>query len=147
MVKLYVSFNKENVLYKISINKDSGIEVNCNTSIDFTKLQGYEVVNNELIFNENKYNAYVKLVQVKEQYQQALEEFNKYAQENNLPSSDSNLSNNFITFYPTYEVGTFYKVNDIFNYKGKLYKVLQAHTSQADWLPNILRALYEEVKQ
>lgn len=146
MVKLYVSFNTENVLYRISIIKDSGIEVNCNTSIDFTKLQGYEIVNNELIFNEDKYNAYVKLVEIKEQYQQALEEFNKYTQENILPSVDSNLSNDFIALHPTYEVGVLYKVNDIFNYKGKLYKVLQAHTSQLDWLPNIVQALYKEVK-
>ena len=146
MVKLYVSFNKEKVLYRISIIKDSGIEVNCNTSIDFTKLQGYEVVNNELIFNEDKYNAYVNLLEVKEQYEQALEEFNKYTQENILPSVDNNLSNDFITSYPTYEVGVLYKVNDIFNYKGKLYKVLQAHTSQVDWLPNIVQALYKEVK-
>ena len=141
MIKLYVSFNTENVLYRISIIKDSGIEVNCNTSIDFTKLQGYELVNNELIFNENKYNAYTKLLEVKEKYQQALEEFNKYAQANNLPSLDSN-----ITSYPTYEVGVLYKVNDIINYKGKLYKVLQTHTSQIDWLPNIVQALYKEVK-
>lgn len=146
MVKLYVSFNTENVIYRISIIKDSGIEVNCNTSIDFTKLQGYEIVNNELIFNEDKYNAYVKLVEIKEQYQQALEEFNKYTQENILPSVDSNLSNDFIALHPTYEVGVLYKVNDIFNYKGKLYKVLQAHTSQLDWLPNIVQALYKEVK-
>ena len=140
MVKLYVSFITENVIFRISIIKDSGIEVNCNTSIDFTKLQGYEIVNNELIFNENKYNAYVKLVEVKEQYQKALEEFNKYAQGNKPPSLDSNLS------YPTYEVGVLYKVNDIINYKGKLYKVLQTHTSQIDWLPNIVQALYKEVK-
>ena len=146
MVKLYVSFNTENVIYKISIIKDSGIEVNCNTSIDFTKIQGYEVVNNELIFNENKYNAYVKLLEVKEQYQKALEEFNKYSQKNDLPSLDSNLSNDFITSHPTYEIGVFYKVNDIINYKGKLYKILQSHTSQADWQPNIVQALYKEVK-
>ena len=146
MIKLYVSFNTENVLYRISIIKDSGIEVNCNTSIDFTKLQGYEIVNNELIFNENKYNAYVKLVEEKEQYEQALEEFNKYAQGNKPPSLDGNLSNDFITSYPTYEVGVLYKVNDIINYKGKLYKVLQTHTSQIDWLPNIVQALYKEVK-
>ena len=146
MAKLYVSFNKENVIYKISIIKDSGIEVNCNTSIDFSKIQGYEVVNNELLFNEDKYNAYVKLLEVKEQYEKALEEFNKYTPGNILPPLDSNLSNDFITLYPTYELGVSYKVNDIINYKGKLYKVLQAHTSQADWLPNIVQALYGEVK-
>ena len=146
MVKLYVSFNTENVIYKISIIKDTGIEVNCNTCIDFTKLQGYEIVNNELIFNEDKYNAYVNLIKEKEQYEQALEEFNKYKQENMLPSLDSNSGNDFIALHPTYEVGVLYKVNDIFNYKGKLYKVLQTHTSQVDWLPNIVRALYEEVK-
>lgn len=47
-----------------------------------------------------------------------------------------------IHLYPNYEVGIAYKKGDIFKYEGKLYKVIQAHTSQEDWLPNELPALY-----
>ena len=32
-------------------------------------------------------------------------------------------------------------------YGGKLYRVRQAHTSQADWTPDIATSLYEEIKE
>ena len=47
-----------------------------------------------------------------------------------------------IDLYENYEVGKFYKIDDIFNHENKLYKVIQEHTSQEDWLPNELPALY-----
>ena len=47
-----------------------------------------------------------------------------------------------IDLYEDYEVGKFYKVDDIFKYEGKLYKVIQEHTSQEDWIPSELPALY-----
>ena len=37
--------------------------------------------------------------------------------------------------YPEYEVNHDYKQNDRFTYKGRLYKVNQAHTSQEQWVP------------
>lgn len=37
--------------------------------------------------------------------------------------------------YPEYEVNHAYKQNDRFTYKGRLYKVNQAHTSQEQWVP------------
>lgn len=146
MVKLYVLFDIDGMLTRVSNIFGTGIEVICNIPIDFNKLQGYEIVNNELIFNEDKYNVYLKLVKEQEEYEKTLVEFNKYAQENILPSLDGNIANNFISLYPTYEVGVTYKVGDMFNYNGKLYKVIQTHTSQVDWIPNIVQALYKEVK-
>ena len=44
--------------------------------------------------------------------------------------------------YSDYEVSKAYKVGDIFNYGGKLFVVLQAHTSQTDWIPSEVPALY-----
>lgn len=40
---------------------------------------------------------------------------------------------------------TFYERGVRLRYGGKLYRVEQAHTSQADWLPDITPALYTEV--
>jgi hypothetical protein len=48
-------------------------------------------------------------------------------------------------FYPIFEVGKAYKINDVFQYESKLYRVEQAHTSQEDWKPNELPALYTEI--
>ena len=47
-----------------------------------------------------------------------------------------------IDLYDNYQVDKQYKVDDIFKYEGKLYKVIQEHTSQEDWIPSELPALY-----
>lgn len=52
---------------------------------------------------------------------------------------------NGIELYPAYAVGVEYAVGNRFRYGSKLYKVNQAHTSQADWLPDSTPALYTEV--
>ena len=50
-----------------------------------------------------------------------------------------------IALYPEYAVGISYERGDRFRYNGRLYKVNQAHTSQADWIPSEVPALYTEV--
>lgn len=55
------------------------------------------------------------------------------------------------TVYPRYEVGKSYKANEMFTYgtndvgDPQLYKVVQAHTSQADWIPGATPSLYEPI--
>ena len=50
-----------------------------------------------------------------------------------------------IELFPAYKVGTAYAVGDRIRYGGKLYRVVQAHTSQADWAPDTLPALYTQI--
>ena len=51
--------------------------------------------------------------------------------------------------YPRWEVGKAYSVGDIISYgenslgDPQLYKVVQAHTSQADWTPDATASLYD----
>lgn len=40
--------------------------------------------------------------------------------------------------------GKAYKVGDLFTYKGTVYKVIQAHSSQSGWLPDSVAALYSK---
>lgn len=47
-----------------------------------------------------------------------------------------------IDLYEPYEIGKSYQTDDVFKYEGKLYKVIQEHTSQEDWIPSELPALY-----
>ena len=47
--------------------------------------------------------------------------------------------------FPLYTTGTAYAAGDRFQCAGKLYRVIQAHTSQADWFPPDLPALYTEI--
>ena len=47
--------------------------------------------------------------------------------------------------YPSYEVDFAYSEGKKFVYRSKLYKVVQAHTSQSGWQPDLVPALYTEV--
>ena len=55
------------------------------------------------------------------------------------------------TVYPKYKVGKSYAVGDYFTYgennvgDPQLYKVIQPHTSQADWIPDATPSLYKAV--
>lgn len=50
-----------------------------------------------------------------------------------------------VTLFPAWKIDTDYAANDRIKYNDKLYKVVQAHTSQEDWTPDITPALYTEV--
>lgn len=55
------------------------------------------------------------------------------------------------TVYPEYVVGKAYKADEMFVYgtnavgDPQLYRVVQAHTSQADWTPNTTASLYTPI--
>ena len=55
---------------------------------------------------------------------------------------DENELLDMIDLYESYQVDKLYKVDDVFKYEGKLYKVIQEHTSLENWIPNELPALY-----
>ncbi|KAF9485759.1 carbohydrate-binding module family 12 protein [Pholiota conissans] len=43
---------------------------------------------------------------------------------------------------PSWEPGTAYNYGDIVKYEGHRYKIIQPHTSQSDWAPNLTPALW-----
>lgn len=47
--------------------------------------------------------------------------------------------------YPVWAENISVSVNDRYQYNNKLYKCVQAHTTQADWTPNATPALWVEV--
>ena len=55
------------------------------------------------------------------------------------------------TVYPKYVVGKAYKADEMFTYgvngvgDVQLYRVVQDHTSQADWTPDVTPALYTPI--
>lgn len=48
-----------------------------------------------------------------------------------------------MSVYPAFEVGVALKVGDIVRYQDKLYEVIQAHTTQSDWTPDKVPALFK----
>lgn len=47
--------------------------------------------------------------------------------------------------YPEWKSGVNYTVDERVLYKDVLYKVLQAHTSQEDWMPNVAVSMFAKV--
>ena len=47
-----------------------------------------------------------------------------------------------IDLYPVWTVGISVAKDSRYQYNGKLYKCVQAHTTQADWTPNVTPALW-----
>ena len=52
-----------------------------------------------------------------------------------------------IELFPLWGTNKQYEVGNRLRYNERLYKVLQNHISQADWLPNITPSLYAEVER
>lgn len=50
-----------------------------------------------------------------------------------------------IEVYPEWEAGVDAKLNQLFRHNDKLWKVLQAHTTQADWTPDTAASLFTQV--
>lgn len=50
-------------------------------------------------------------------------------------------------FYPAWAAGQSYAVGYKLLYGGSLYKVIQAHTSQADWTPDVVPALFTRIDE
>ena len=44
--------------------------------------------------------------------------------------------------FPSWKIDTNYSVDERIRYNGKMYKVLQAHKSQADWTPDVAVSLF-----
>lgn len=120
-------------------------------TVDFTKLKGYVAYagddgQNHLKFDKEKYNAYIK----EQQKQEAMEEAQKMQVElqQSVVLSVATDNQAFIMryLYPEWSgESVSYKKNDRFMYQDKFYKVLQDHTSQADWTPDTTSSLYAEI--
>ena len=50
-----------------------------------------------------------------------------------------------VELFPAWVAGKAYAVNDRAQYNGTLYKCVQAHTSQSDWMPSATPALWKTV--
>lgn len=69
------------------------------------------------------------------------------AQINTLPVDDATALR-MVAYYPDWAAGTAYAAGDRLVYNGDLYKVLQAHTSQDNWLPGAgTESLYTRIDE
>ena len=52
---------------------------------------------------------------------------------------------NAVELYPEWKSDTLYDVDQRLRYGGVLYRVLQTHTSQNDWTPDVATSLFSQV--
>lgn len=52
---------------------------------------------------------------------------------------------NAVELFPAWVAGTVYAVDERVQYAGTLYRVVQAHTAQEDWTPDVTPALFVAV--
>lgn len=57
-------------------------------------------------------------------------------------TADDNTALTGIELYPVWSVGIAVAKDSRYQYNGKLYKCVQAHTTQADWTPDVTPALW-----
>ena len=67
------------------------------------------------------------------------------AQQINTLSVDDNTALRMLAFYPEWAAGTAYTVGYKVKRNGKLWRVLQAHTSQTGWEPENAASLWTEI--
>lgn len=60
---------------------------------------------------------------------------------------DDNTAFRMSAFYPSWEVNTHYPVGYKVQYGGKLYKVIQEHTSAEGWQPTQAASLFTEINE
>jgi hypothetical protein len=65
----------------------------------------------------------------------------------NTLSVDDATAVRMTAFYPEWAKDTAYTIGYKVRYLGKLYKVIQAHTSQETWTPDITASLYERIDE
>lgn len=68
----------------------------------------------------------------------------KFLEKMSINATDEEALDNILA-YPKWEVGKEYVKDDRIRYENVLYKVLQSHTSQADWTPDVAVSLYVRV--
>lgn len=62
-----------------------------------------------------------------------------------MQSVDDATAVSFTNLFPKWDTNVQYEVGYKVDYFGTLYKVLQSHTSQADWTPDAAPSLYAKV--
>ena len=151
MIKVYVSTDNNGNITRYSTIIGTGTEViQDDPVIDMSKLIGYKVItgedyNQHLVFDEEKYNNYIKEENRKEQIEIASDELEVLAKEQLLPVLSDEQAYTFRYLFPTFEIDKAYVVGERVIYEDKFYKVIMDHTSQADWTPDVAVSLFAEI--
>lgn len=128
------------------------IGVVCDESIiDLSKLQAYKLYYDDtnilhMKFDEDQWTEYNKEVEREKAVKEGEAVFGELSKNYALTMATDEEAYTMRYLYPEWDSESHeYEAGDRFMYNDKFYKVLQAHTSQADWLPTTATSLYVEI--
>ena len=147
-MKVSVKINEDNKIYRVDtsiISSSTIIEID--DSMQLEDLFDYKYIDGKLIeISEKEKDEYKSLVEKASQTRvlnQMMAESQTTAFFVNLPDEEAI---KIPLVFPAWDSNSKeYKKDDRCQYNGKLYKVLQAHTSQNDWTPDTAVSLFVEV--
>ena len=118
--------------------------------IDLSKLQGYKLYHQDgilhMIFDIDKWNEYQKEIARDKAVQEGTVILETLSKNYALNMATDTEAYTMRYLYPEWNSESYnYSVDDRFMYGDKLYKVLQAHTSQPSWSPSTAVSLYVEI--
>ena len=103
----------------------------------FASIDNYEEIRNETI--DDTLFTYLNIIKSKE------DSLNKIGKLFANQVVDDAVALSIQEFYDVWSVGIAYEVGRYLLYKGVLYKVLQPHTSQDSWTPDVASSVYAKV--
>lgn len=111
-------------------------------SSEYLQPSGYTFLNTKVVKNYEIKRLDELPVGIDEELQAVKMAIKKLIRVDELSQEELDL---MVNLYEPYVIDTLYLVDDIFRWRDNLYKVIQEHTSQEDWLPSELPALYLKV--
>lgn len=152
-MKVYVNLMNDNSVGMIATSQtvETQIEVDLPDGVIYPdKMQGYEVRSYStgelfLYLNEEKYQAYLKKEQEELDRQLAAEKLQELVTMKTLQGATDAEALEMRPLYPEWQTGIEYTKGTFLQYDSILYRVLQDHTSQADWTPDKAVSLYVNV--
>lgn len=153
MIKVYVNIDPiSNSVISIATQESySGFEAYLEDPLmDLSKIKGYFLNKKEddkyyIEFDESRYNQTINQEQKDAAIKEGKELFDVLKNKAILDLATDENAYIMRYLYDEWKTGVSYKKDDRLMYNDKFYKVLQDHTSQADWTPDTAVSLYVEV--
>lgn len=120
-----------------------------NPTVDISKLQGYKIEDDKLVFDEALYSQYIAEKEKEESIQNGNEMIDQLSKQNVLLNATDSDAYAMRYLYPEWDYNSvkYYKEkwpNRVMR-NGKFYKVESDHTSQESWKPEDSPSLFTEI--
>ena len=112
--------------------------------IIFTQVIDIPIEDLELWFEVHKDDLETPVSQ-NEQVQTQIKELNKIGKMFAKQITDDAIALELQSFYDKWEIGHYYNVGEYITYNEVLYKILNSHTSQENWTPDVTPSLYANI--